>query len=237
MHLNTLDLSFDVSPLPSPTLPKMASSTQPPRLPVIPNGAPLAPLPASSALSSYRASLPPPPSASVRSSYRSSKPLIPPPSLPSARRQQARTSVRFSTYSVAPSFATTVRTTDSAHAEIRDIETGLTRLENKALSQQRVVLSEEKSANLSKLALGAKLERALDRRMRGQDAEMRPRKPQPAANGASARGKVMGALVGGGNNAANHQHQQQQQQAGHVEKRTFFGSEKKAPPPLNEKSG
>jgi len=49
-------------------------------------------------------------------------------------------------------------------------------MENKALSKQRVILSEEKTANLSKLALGAKLDRALDRRMTGQDAVMRPRK-------------------------------------------------------------
>jgi len=76
---------------------------------------------------------------------------------------QARTSVRYSTYSMAPSFTPTVRTTDSATAEIRDIEKGLDRMENKALASQRVALSEEKSANLSKLALGAKLERALDR--------------------------------------------------------------------------
>ncbi|KAI0403354.1 hypothetical protein F4802DRAFT_293880 [Xylaria palmicola] len=88
-----------------------------------------------------------------------------------------RASVRLSTYSMtAPSFAPTTHTTDSAHAEIRNIETGLARMENKALSKQRVVLSEEKSANLNKLALGAKLDRALDRRMTGQDAEMRPRK-------------------------------------------------------------
>ncbi|KAI0117982.1 hypothetical protein GGR51DRAFT_272929 [Nemania sp. FL0031] len=87
-----------------------------------------------------------------------------------------RASLRMSTYSTAPSFAPTMQTTDSAHAEIRNIETGLARMENKALSKQRVVLSEEKTANLSKLALGAKLDRALDRRMTGQDAEMRPRK-------------------------------------------------------------
>ncbi|KAJ8125470.1 hypothetical protein O1611_g8169 [Lasiodiplodia mahajangana] len=88
-----------------------------------------------------------------------------------------RASLRMSTYSTtAPSFAPTMQTTDSAHAEIRNIETGLARMENKALSKQRVVLSEEKTANMSKLALGAKLDRALDRRMTGQDAEMRPRK-------------------------------------------------------------
>lgn len=101
-----------------------------------------------------------------------------PASLDSARPIMApstRTSVRYSTYSMAPSFAATVKTTDSANAEIQDIEKGLDRMENKALSQQRVVLSEEKSANMSKLALGAKLERALDRRMHSQDAVMRKR--------------------------------------------------------------
>lgn len=92
---------------------------------------------------------------------------------------QARTSLRYSTYSMqAPSFAPTVRSTDSAHAEIHNIETGLERMENKALAEQRVELSEEKTANLSKLALGAKLERALGRRMVSQDAVMRPRKVQ-----------------------------------------------------------
>lgn len=69
----------------------------------------------------------------------------------------------------------TVRTTDSAQAEISHIETGLARMENKALSQQRVVLSEEKTDKFGKLALGAKLDRALDRRMSGQDAVMKPR--------------------------------------------------------------
>ncbi|KAI0199469.1 hypothetical protein F4808DRAFT_212387 [Astrocystis sublimbata] len=92
-----------------------------------------------------------------------------------------RASLRLSTYSTtAPSLAATMNTTgtnDSAHAEIRNIETGLQRMENKALSKQRVVLSEEKTANLSKLALGAKLDRALDRRMTGQDAVMRARSP------------------------------------------------------------
>ncbi|KAI2607814.1 hypothetical protein GGR54DRAFT_402550 [Hypoxylon sp. NC1633] len=101
----------------------------------------------------------------------SSRPIMAPSTIGSPRA-----SVRYSTYSTAPSFAATVRTTDSVQAEIREIETGLARMENKALSQQRVVLSEEKSANLNKLALGAKLERALDRRMTSQDAVMRPRK-------------------------------------------------------------
>lgn len=92
-----------------------------------------------------------------------------------------RTSVRFSTYSMSPSVAPTVHTSDSATAEIRDIERGLDRMENKALAKQRVVLSEEKSDNLNKLALGAKLDRALGRRMHSQDAVMRDRKPSDAS--------------------------------------------------------
>ncbi|KAK6073978.1 hypothetical protein SCUP234_04841 [Seiridium cupressi] len=100
-----------------------------------------------------------------------------PTSLDSSRpimAPSARTSVRFSQYSMqAPSVATT----DSATNEIRNIETGLERMENKALTKQRVELSEAKTATLSKLALSAKLERALDRRMTSQDAVMRPRKP------------------------------------------------------------
>ncbi|KAH8652069.1 hypothetical protein BX600DRAFT_87623 [Xylariales sp. PMI_506] len=103
-------------------------------------------------------------------SLESSRPIMA-PSVTSPRN-----SLRYSTYSMqAPSLAPTMQSTDSAHAEIRNIETGLERMENKALSKQRVVLSEEKTANMSKLALGAKLERALDRRMSSQDAVMRPR--------------------------------------------------------------
>ncbi|KAK0383895.1 hypothetical protein NLU13_7987 [Sarocladium strictum] len=88
----------------------------------------------------------------------------------------ARTSVRYSTYSVAaPSFTPTVQSSDSTDGELRSIAVGLDRMENKALSSQRVALTEEKTDNMSKLALGAKLERALDRRLSSQDAVMRPR--------------------------------------------------------------
>lgn len=89
-----------------------------------------------------------------------------------------RTSARFSTYSTAPSVAT-VKTTfssDSAQQEIKDIENGLLKLENKKLATQRFVPTKEKTEHLSSLALGAKLERALGRRMGGQDAVMRERK-------------------------------------------------------------
>ncbi|KAH6975852.1 hypothetical protein EDB80DRAFT_594401 [Ilyonectria destructans] len=96
---------------------------------------------------------------------------------------KTRTSVRFSTYSVAaPSFVLTVETNGSATNEIRDIASGIDRMENKALSSQLVVLSEEKTDNMQKLALCAKLNRALDRRMSSQDAVMRPRAKNTAAN-------------------------------------------------------
>ncbi|KAK3308299.1 uncharacterized protein B0T15DRAFT_104667 [Chaetomium strumarium] len=104
-----------------------------------------------------------------------------PASLDSSRpimSPSTRTSVRYSTFSMtAPSITPTVLSTDSVTAEIRPIVDGLERLKNPRLSDQRVYLNEEKTANLQKLALGAKLDRALGRRMTGQDAVMRPRKP------------------------------------------------------------
>ena len=98
---------------------------------------------------------------------------------PAAQLASKRASTRFSTYSATPSVANTVKTSltsDSAQQEIRDIEAGLAKLANKKLASQRFVPSAQKSEDLSKLALGAKLERALSRRMGGQDAVMRDRK-------------------------------------------------------------
>lgn len=115
-----------------------------------------------------------------------------------------RASTRYSTYSTAPSVANTVQTTlstASAQQEIKDIEDGLEKLENKKLGQQRFVPTQEKTEHLSKLALGAKLERALGRRMGGQDAVMRDRKKtisedeKPADLG-HARGESEKVLVG-----------------------------------------
>ncbi|KAL8798461.1 MAG: hypothetical protein Q9182_006641 [Xanthomendoza sp. 2 TL-2023] len=95
-----------------------------------------------------------------------------------------RTSKRFSTYSslmssdsnTLPSAANT-RTTSSnnttSDARLEDIKewsTGFDRLESKRLQQQRYQPTPEKVENLSKLALGAKVERALGRRMTDQDA-------------------------------------------------------------------
>ncbi|KAK3316559.1 hypothetical protein B0H66DRAFT_561589 [Apodospora peruviana] len=48
---------------------------------------------------------------------------------------------------IASQFQPSAGTGDSVTAEIHDIEKGLDRMENKALAEQRVVLSEEKSAN------------------------------------------------------------------------------------------
>ena len=51
-----------------------------------------------------------------------------------------------------------------------EIEFQLNRLEDSRLQRQRFVPSEKKFEMMSKLALGAKLDRALQRRMTGQDA-------------------------------------------------------------------
>lgn len=105
--------------------------------------------------------------------------------MPTTKLSSKRASTRSSTYSQAPSIANTVKTSltsDSAQQEIKDIEEGLDKLDNKKLASQRFELSAERSDNLSKLALGAKLERALGRRMGGQDAVMRETKKQARPN-------------------------------------------------------
>ncbi|EKV11859.1 hypothetical protein Pdw03_6850 [Penicillium digitatum] len=93
--------------------------------------------------------------------------------------QSNRNSKRFSTVSGSPSLAASDRTNgtlpsgDPRIADIVYLHDGFGRLENEILNKQRFVPTEEKSNNLNKLALGAKVERALDRRMTGQDAVMR----------------------------------------------------------------
>lgn len=59
------------------------------------------------------------------------------------------------------------------NAEVSQITSVLEKLENKKLQSQRFEATETKTELLSTLALGAKLERALGRRMQGQDAVMR----------------------------------------------------------------
>jgi hypothetical protein len=104
------------------------------------------------------------------------------PSLDSERpimAQSNRNSKRFSTVSGSPSLAPSDRTNgslpsgDPRIADISHLHDGFERLENKPLTKQRFVPTTEKSDNLNKLALGAKVERALGRRMTGQDAVMR----------------------------------------------------------------
>lgn len=93
----------------------------------------------------------------------------------SQTRTSTRASVRYSMYS--NHTVQSNNTSDSAVAEIQNIGETIDRLNDNAkrLSEQRVELNEEKRVNLQKLALGAKLERALGRRMSSQDAVMRPR--------------------------------------------------------------
>ena len=69
----------------------------------------------------------------------------------------------------------TTSSNDPVVAEFKYYTDGLDRMENKRLQQQRYVPSREKSESLSQLALQAKLERALGRRMTGQDAVLRPK--------------------------------------------------------------
>ncbi|KAI9771895.1 MAG: hypothetical protein M1840_001665 [Geoglossum simile] len=95
----------------------------------------------------------------------------------SPKSSNNRASQRFSSYSASPSIAvsdvtvaSTTSSSDPRVAEIKEFTEGLDRLEQKRLQQQRFVPSQEKSENLSKLALGAKVERALRRRMTSQDA-------------------------------------------------------------------
>lgn len=94
-----------------------------------------------------------------------------------------RASHRFSTFSGAPSLATSDTTLKSNHTsssnsdprlqEIKEWTDGLERLENKPLQKQRYQPTRQKTDDLSKLALGAKVERALGRRLTSQDAIMR----------------------------------------------------------------
>ena len=91
-------------------------------------------------------------------------------------------SKRFSTYSGVPSLAASDNTMNSTSTsgdplsqDIKEWSQGLERLESKRLQQQRYHPSTEKSDNLSNLALVAKVERALGRRMTSQDAVLRPK--------------------------------------------------------------
>lgn len=92
-------------------------------------------------------------------------------------------SQRVSTYSQAPSisglsemtFRSDVSSYDPRVGDLKQIREGLARLDSYKLEKQRYTASQQKADDLNKLALGAKLDRALNRRMGNQDAIMRPR--------------------------------------------------------------
>jgi len=93
----------------------------------------------------------------------------------SKHASMAFSNYRMSTYSEAPTVQTNY-STESAHEELKNITTGFVRMENHKLASQRYVPTQEKVETLEANRMGAKLEKALERRMQGQDAVMRPRK-------------------------------------------------------------
>lgn len=101
------------------------------------------------------------------------------PSVISSNRESARYST-YSTTSMATSHSPLTGQQSPADSsvhehehEITHIQTTLSKLSDKKLASQRYMPSQEKTESLSKLALGAKLDRALARRMGSQDAVMR----------------------------------------------------------------
>ncbi|KAF1975579.1 hypothetical protein BU23DRAFT_76696 [Bimuria novae-zelandiae CBS 107.79] len=114
----------------------------------------------------------------MTNSLESSRPIL-------ASAAGNRASTRMSTYSAAPTLTPSVAPSHLSEAsstagdpkvqEIKSWNAGFERLEDKRLVQQRYMLNSEKTDNMSKLALGAKLDRALARRMSGQDAVFRPK--------------------------------------------------------------
>ena len=71
---------------------------------------------------------------------------------------------------VAASSSTLNSQSDPKAADIKSWSKGFERMQDERLDKQRYVMSGNKSDEVSKLALGAKLERALGRRLSGQDA-------------------------------------------------------------------
>ncbi|KAF7190077.1 hypothetical protein HII31_08408 [Pseudocercospora fuligena] len=77
----------------------------------------------------------------------------------------------------AASSSLTLSSTDPKTAEIKSFANVLDKMNDARLDKQRFVMSSNKTEEVSKIALGAKVERALSRRMSGQDAIFRPKKP------------------------------------------------------------
>jgi hypothetical protein len=105
-------------------------------------------------------------------------------------QQHPRSSTRLSTFSITPTLAPSIApshlsTTSTASLgekggsaglmahDMSALHATLARLEEPRLASQRYVPSDDKRDEIGALALGAKLEKALARRMSGQDAVMR----------------------------------------------------------------
>lgn len=118
--------------------------------------------------------------------------LLEPPSLTRIQAPPTvRNSARMSTYSNSPSLTPSLAPSDSSvpdprTADIRTWNAGFDRLDDKRLASQRYVPSLAKTESLSKLALGAKLERALGRRMSSQDAVFTRRRPAAKTAGTAS---------------------------------------------------
>lgn len=76
-------------------------------------------------------------------------------------------------------------------AEVSKYAKGLDRLESKRLQDQRYAPSSEKDDTMDKLALAAKVQRAVDRRYSSQDAvhKARPADPEKRGSASSASQK------------------------------------------------
>ena len=66
--------------------------------------------------------------------------------------------------------SSTLSSTDPKSQDLKNWSGTLERMQDERLEKQRYVMTEVKTAEVSKLALGAKVERALSRRMTSQDA-------------------------------------------------------------------
>ena len=82
----------------------------------------------------------------------------------------------------------TLASTDPRAAELCSWSGSLERMQDERLEKQRYVMSGHKSDEVSKLALGAKVERALARRMVGQDAQFTPKRRIASATVSEKRG-------------------------------------------------
>ena len=105
-------------------------------------------------------------------------------SQPSARNSHVTASAQTSEKAIYtnPDLASssTLSASDPKSADIKSWSGALERMQDARLDKQRYVMSDNKGEEVSKLALGAKVERALSRRMVGQDATFKSKKQMDA---------------------------------------------------------